>query len=91
MKCVGHVQKRVGMRCRRLKQDWKGKKLEDGEGIAGAARLTDKMIDTLQNYYGFAIRQNAGNLTGMSKAVKAILAHLSSLITNSVIQVGVVS
>ncbi|GFO10610.1 forkhead box protein k1 [Plakobranchus ocellatus] len=75
LECVGHVQKRVGTRCRRLKQ---GRKLEDGKGIAGTGRLTDKMIDTLQNYYGFAIHQNAGNLPGMIKAVKAILGHLSS-------------
>ena len=71
--CVGHVQKRGGTRCRRLKQDLKDKKLEDRKGIARAGRLTDKMIDTLQNYYGFAIRENAGNLPGMVKAVNAIL------------------
>ena len=59
-------------------KDLKGNKLEDGKGIAGAGRLTDKMIDTLQNYYGFAIRQNAGNLPGMVKAVNAILGRLSS-------------
>ena len=40
LECGGHVQKRVGARCRRLKQDFKGKKLEDGKGIAGAGRLT---------------------------------------------------
>ncbi|GFO14007.1 phenolphthiocerol synthesis polyketide synthase type i pks15/1 [Plakobranchus ocellatus] len=78
LECVGHIQKRVGTRCRRLKQDLKGRKLGDGKGIAGTGRLTDKMIENLQNYYGLAIRQHAANLPGMIKAVKSILGHLST-------------
>ncbi|GFS27558.1 hypothetical protein ElyMa_005281300 [Elysia marginata] len=78
LECVGHVQKRVGSRLRKLKQDKKGKKLEDGKGLAAAGRLTDKKIDSLQNYYGFAIRQNAGNLDGMVAAVEPVLPHIAS-------------
>ncbi len=55
LECVGHVQKRCGTRLRRLKNSNKGVKLADGKGLAGAGRLTDKCIDTLQNYYGLAI------------------------------------
>lgn len=78
LECVGHIQKRVGARLRRLKQERKGLKLEDGKGLAGMGRLTDKKIDSLQNYYGFAIRQNVGDLQGMVAAVESVLPHISS-------------
>ncbi len=58
---VGNVQKRCGTSLRKLKNVSKGKKLSDGKGLGGAGRLTDKLVDTLQNYYRFAIRQNSGN------------------------------
>ena len=34
-------------------------------------------MNTLQNYYGIAIRANSGNLYGMKKAVAAIIHHCS--------------
>ncbi|GFW14713.1 uncharacterized protein TNCV_1561761 [Trichonephila clavipes] len=53
LECIGHIQKRVGSRLRKLKEHqrtwWEGK-------------LTDKFIDKLQNYYGIAIRSNVGCL-----------------------------
>ena len=76
--CVGHVQKRLGTRLRKLKSSYSKKKLSDGKGISGKGRLTDKMIDTMQNYYGLAIRQNKHNLQGMTNDVKAGLYHLAS-------------
>ena len=30
------------------------------KGLGGSKRLTDAMIDKIQNYYGIAIRHNAG-------------------------------
>ena len=78
IECVGHVQKRCGGQSRRFKKEYKGVKLSDGKGISGVGRLTDKTIDTLQNYYGFAIRQNVGNLEAMQKSVSAILPHVAS-------------
>ena len=61
--CIGHVQKRVGTRLRKVKADYKGVKFSDGKGIGrGKTRLTDKVMNTLQNHYGMAIRQNADNL-----------------------------
>ena len=75
LECVGHVQKRLGTRCRKLCVTWKGKKLSDGKGIMGAGRLTDKGINTLQNYYGMVIRNNVGDLYGMEKSVGATLFH----------------
>ena len=32
----------------------------------------------MQNYFGFAIRQNAGNLDAMQQSVKAVLSHVAS-------------
>ena len=78
MECVGHVQKRLGTRLRRLKKDYKGKKLADGKCLGGRGRLTDDEIDRLQYYYGQAIRQNKNNLPAMRKAVWATFFHKSS-------------
>lgn len=58
LECIGHVQKRVGSRLRKLKSSNKGRKLTDGKGISGKGRLTDGKIDVLQNYYSLAIRKN---------------------------------
>lgn len=80
--CVGHVQKRVGTRLRDLKVKYKGRKLADGKGLTGKGRMTDKVINTLQNYYGMAIRQNKDNLYGMKKSVAAVIHHCSSATTN---------
>ena len=74
--CVGHVQKRVGSRLRSIKRDYKKKKLSDGKGISGGkGRLTEKVMNTLQNHFGMAIRQNTSNLYAMRKAVAAVLHH----------------
>ena len=51
--CIGHVQKRVGSRLRKLR-----KKVS---GLGGAGKLNDGIIDRLQNYYGMSIRSNVGN------------------------------
>ena len=76
--CVGHVQKRLGTALRRLKLQYKGQKLSDGKTIGGAGRLTDSLINSLQNYYGNAIRSHKGNLELMVKAVHATLLHSNS-------------
>ena len=60
--CVGHIQKRLGTRLRKLRNEYKGKRLDDGKQITGKGRLTDKCINTMQNYFGIAIRQNKENL-----------------------------
>ena len=74
--CVGHVQKRMGAALTEFKRRMKGTKLSDGKGVAGAGRLTNQMIKKLQTYYGFAIRQNKGNLAGMKEAINAIKHHI---------------
>ncbi|GBM03068.1 hypothetical protein AVEN_14574-1 [Araneus ventricosus] len=73
VECVGHVQKRLGTRLRRLEKDMKRKKLADGKTIGGKGRLTDELIKKLTIYYGNAIRKN--KLFSMRKDIWAIWMH----------------
>ncbi|GFV37223.1 uncharacterized protein TNCV_1056271 [Trichonephila clavipes] len=68
--CIGHVQKRVGARLRKLKSK--------NKNLYGKGKLTDSFIDRLQNCYGIAVRSNAGNLSGFQQNVIAVLFHCSS-------------
>ncbi|GFX71869.1 uncharacterized protein TNCV_1442931 [Trichonephila clavipes] len=68
--CIGHVQKRVGARLRKLKSK--------NKNLSGKGKLTDSFIDRLQNYYGIAVRSNVGNLSGLQQNVIAALFHCSS-------------
>ncbi|GFT24202.1 uncharacterized protein TNCV_2064371 [Trichonephila clavipes] len=68
--CIGHVQKRVGTRLRKLKSK--------NKNLSGKGKLTDSFIDRLQNYYGIAVRSNVGNLSGLQQNVIAALFHCSS-------------
>ena len=79
LECVGHVQKRLGIRLRTLRSNLTGKLLEDGKKSTGIGRLTDKAINILHNYYGMAIRQNTHSLYSMKKAVGAVLYHCSDI------------
>ena len=54
--CVGHIQKIIGHALR--VQSHKEIKLSDYKFVGGTKRLTDLMIDHIQNYYGQAIRNN---------------------------------
>ncbi|GFY28692.1 uncharacterized protein TNCV_3440591 [Trichonephila clavipes] len=68
--CIGHIQKRVGTKPRKLKSKRKD--------LGGRGKLTDAFIDKLQNYYGIAIRDNVNNLQGMQRAVIAAFFHCCS-------------
>ncbi|GFW73077.1 uncharacterized protein TNCV_831961 [Trichonephila clavipes] len=68
--CIGHVQKRVGARLRKLKSK--------NKNLSGKGKLTDSFIDRLQNYYGIAVLSNVGNLSGLQQNVIAALFHCSS-------------
>ena len=76
--CIGHIQKCLGTALRKLKAQYRGQKLSDGKSIGGTGRLTDSLINSLQNYYGSAIPQGKGNVQEMAKAVKATLLHCNS-------------
>lgn len=73
--CVGHVQKRLTTAINNLKQT--KKKDDEGNKIkwGGKGRLTKKNVQTMQIYYGGAIRYNPGDLNGM---MKAIFRHCTS-------------
>lgn len=78
LECIGHIQKRMGSRLRRLETSLKGKILCDGKSISGKNRLTDGAIDRLQNYFGLAIRQNLDSVENMRRAIWAIYFHTLS-------------
>ena len=84
LECVGHVQKRLGARLRKLRHTFKGKKLDDGKGLMGKGRLTDNCINTLQNYFGLAIRQNNSDIYLMKKSIGAVLYHCSDILDENV-------
>ena len=74
--CVGHVQKRMGTGLREYKRKNRGRKLSDGKTVDGTNRLTDKVVDQIQNFYGQAIRNNCGDLEGMKNDIWAIYGHM---------------
>jgi hypothetical protein len=76
VECVGHVQKRMGTRLRKLKAS--KKKLSDGKSLSGKNRLTDVAIQTLQTFYGLAIRRNVDSVAKMKQAVWAEYFHVGS-------------
>eukprot|EP00117_Sycon_ciliatum_P017869 scpid82715/ scgid16696/ len=73
--CIGHVQKRVGKGLRDLKTKLGSTKLSDGKALTGKGRLTEKMMDKLQNYYGIAVRGHVGDVDGTYRAIWASLHH----------------
>lgn len=70
--CVGHVEKRMGRRLRKLKQTTKGL------GGKGKGKLIDPMIGKLSKYYGLAIRKNPKSIKKMRDAIWATFYHYSS-------------
>ncbi|XP_076470600.1 uncharacterized protein LOC143300657 [Babylonia areolata] len=65
--CVNHVVKRMGTALRNLVQ----KRKAQIQSIGGRGKLTDVRIKQLTNYYGRAIKDNAGDLEAMQRAVWA--------------------
>lgn len=78
IECVGHVQKRMGSRLRKLKSSMRGKKLSDNKPLSGKGRLTDNLIKEITLFYGIAIRANKSSLMDMRKAIWAIYYHKRS-------------
>ncbi|GFX99379.1 uncharacterized protein TNCV_1550431 [Trichonephila clavipes] len=78
--CIGHVQKRVGARLRKLKSK--------NKNLFGKSKLTDSFIDRMQNYYGIAVRSNVGNLSGLQQNVIAALFHCSSSVEKPQCPIG---
>ena len=83
--CVGHVQKRCGKKLLQFKstcKDMMPKEYYDDKKDKKQKKfsfyLTHKNINTLQNYYGIAIRSNSNtSINEMRKAIGAVLYHCS--------------
>ena len=65
----------MGKGLRQYKLKNKSIKLSDGKGVGGSGRLTDLIIDKMQNNFGEAIRNNIGNRDNMDNAIWAIFKH----------------
>ena len=52
-----------------------GKFLSDNKSVCSTGRLTNKAINTLQNYCGMVIPSNIGNLYQMKKGVTAVVCQ----------------
>ena len=91
--CIGHYQKRVGNRLRKLRQRVKGlggkakaKEIltttEDGRIVKttrkAKGKLTDASIDMLQNYFGIALRSSAKSVLELKNALLASFFHPAS-------------
>lgn len=76
LECINHVSKRMFTRLKKERDDHKGKKLSDGKTIWG--QLSDPLMKKLQNYYGSAIKENAGDLKATQNAVWAVFYHETS-------------
>ena len=72
LESVGHVQKRVGARLRKLKSSDKTP-LSDGKSLSGKGRLTEKMINKLQNYFGIAVQQCTGKFCLYIKILRDLM------------------
>ena len=78
LECIGHIQKRVGTRLRKLMASNTKTILSDVKKLSGQGRLTEKIINNLQNYYDIAIRSTCHeNVYSLKVAIGAVLYHCS--------------
>ena len=49
--CVGHIQKQLETALQQLKLRIQRTKLAEGKKVGGSKRLTDKIIDKMQNHF----------------------------------------
>ena len=66
--CVSHYEKRVGLRLCSFEKNTKG--------LGEQGKLTDTKIDTMQNYFDFALHSNVGDLTAMKLACMTSIYHV---------------
>lgn len=79
LECIGHIQKRMGTRLRRIKNENMNLVLSDGKRLGRKNRLSKAVIDKLQAYYGAAIRQNTHSVEDMRRQVWANVFHKYSI------------
>ena len=54
----------MGSAIREYKRKQQGIKHADGTSVGGKGRLTDVLVDKMQNYFGEAIRRNNDSIEG---------------------------
>ncbi|XP_065667971.1 uncharacterized protein LOC136088216 [Hydra vulgaris] len=74
LECLVYVQKRLGSRLRQLRTDMKQKPLPDMKMISRKGRLTDKIINRMQNYLGMAMRQNISDCLNGGNGTCSVMA-----------------
>ena len=74
--CINHVAKRLGTALRKVAAS--GKKAGVTLGGKGYGKLKLTTIDSLEAYYGLAVRAHTGNLRAMQNAVLATFDHAVS-------------
>ena len=67
--CIGHYHQRVGNRLRKLKKQKK---------LGGKGKLTNAIIDKLQNYFGMSFRSHVGDLDSMLNGCMSSIFHVSN-------------
>ncbi|KAK8375218.1 hypothetical protein O3P69_007862 [Scylla paramamosain] len=85
LECINHVQKRLGTRLRKLREQEKvdtitktGSKIRRSL-LGGRNKLTDTAIDKMQSFFGKHIRDNVGaDYITMKKAVMSSFHHIFS-------------
>ena len=68
-------KKRLGSRLRNKVKEHKG----TSNPIGGRGQLNEKKINSMQNFYVIAIRQNLNDKYEMKKAIGAILFHCTDI------------
>ena len=58
------------------------KEKKDVKGLGGKGCLTDAKIETLQNYFGIALRQNVADIDKMISTCKASMFHVAGYYDN---------
>ena len=61
---------------RKLNRKRKDEKSSDGKVLGGKSRLTDKIIDKIQNYYEETTRSSTGVIKEMESSILAIFKHM---------------
>ena len=78
LECEGHAHKRLGTILRPKGKEYKG----TATSLSGAGKLTEKTINSMQNYYGKAIRSNSNEIYEMKKVSGVILWHCTEFNDN---------
>ena len=92
--CIGHYQKRVGNRLRKLRARTKGlggknkkvpKKDVCGKSkvVKAKSRLTGSIIRQTPELFRFALRSNVGNVKNMQDAILACMFYVASSDSNN--------